>query len=267
VPDIDVSRRIVYRIDGMSEAIAHRRHVYKRDGDSELHMDIYVPPTASERRGAICFVHGGPIPREMTPPREWAFFKSYGELAAASGLVGVVFHHRLHAPTDYPTADCDVTAAIEYVRTHAEELAVDRDRIALWVFSGGGPFVARWLRERPEWLRCLVAFYAILDIRHLLPTDADSERVARAHAFSPAAHLTQASAALPMFVARAGLDNPIFNNAIDLFVREALASNAELDLANHRDGHHGFDIEDDNDRSREIVGRAMAFVKARLSRA
>ena len=212
----------------------------------------------------MLFVHGGPIPREMLPPTEWGVFVSYGELAATSGCVGVAFNHRLYAPTDYPTSQADMQAALDYLRRHADDLGIDADRIGVWVFSGGGPLLAWCLRDRPAFVRCLLASYALLDVRHLLPPDADAERVARAHAFSPAAHLGAAAETLPIFVARAGRDSAIFNTSIDEFVREALAANASLDFANHASGQHGFDILDDDERSREIIGRAIMFARSRL---
>ena len=67
-----------------------------------------------------------------------------------------------------------------------------------------------------------------------------------------------------MFIARAGLDAPLVNASIDLFVREALSANATLDFANHSHGQHGFDILDNNERSREIIARAVAFVKTHV---
>lgn len=266
MPDLELSRRIVYPVDAAHTA-ARRRLIYKTDGASQLAMDVYGPGSGSThaRLPAILFVHGGPIPREMLAPTEWGFFTSYGELAAVSGFVGVVFNHRLHAPTDYPTSQADMQAAIDYLRSQAGDLGIDADRIGVWVFSGGGPLLAWCLRERPQFVRCLVAFYALLDVRHLLPPDADTERVARAHAFSPAAHLDAAAATLPIFVARAGRDNAIVNTAIDAFVREALTANASIDLANHADGQHGFDLVDDDERSREIIARALAFAKMRLA--
>jgi acetyl esterase/lipase len=264
-PALDLSRRIVYPVGG-GDAVARRRLVYKTAGDSELAMDVYGPAErAPERAPALFFVHGGPIPRQMLAPTEWGVFISYGELAAASGFVGVAFNHRLYAPTDYPTSQADMQAAIDYLRIHADDLGIDADRIGLWAFSGGGPLLAWCLRDRPTCVRCLLAFYAILDVRHLLPPDADAERVARAHAFSPAAHLGAAAATLPIFVARAGRDSTIINTSIDEFVREALAANTSLDFANHASGQHGFDILDDDERSREIIARAMAFAKARLA--
>jgi hypothetical protein len=47
-------------------------------------------------------------------------------------------------------------------------------------------------------------------------------------------------------------------------VQEALARNVSIEVMNHPQGRHGFDILDDNPRSREIIGRAIEFLKARL---
>jgi dienelactone hydrolase len=69
---------------------------------------------------------------------------------------------------------------------------------------------------------------------------------------------------LPIFIARAGLDQRMINDTIDLFVQEALAGNAMLDVMNHPAGRHGFDMLDDDERSREIIGRAVAFAQAHL---
>ena len=69
-----------------------------------------------------------------------------------------------------------------------------------------------------------------------------------------------------MFVARAGLDQPMVNQAIDGFVTEALAGNAPLDLMNHPAGRHGFDILDDDERSREIIAHAVAFAQVHVGK-
>ena len=52
------------------------------------------------------------------------------------------------------------------------------------------------------------------------------------------------------------------NTALDRFVREALNRKANLDLSNHANGQHGFDVLDDNARTREIIKRTIEFVKA-----
>jgi acetyl esterase/lipase len=265
MPELDLARRIVYSVDGMAD-VAPTRHVYARAGAAELLMDVYAPPRAGHQDGfpALCFVHGGPIPPTMLPPREWGVFQSYGQLAAMSGLVGVVFNHCLFAPTAYETAEGDVKSAVDYVRANASAIGIDPDRIGLWAFSGGGPLLSWCLRERPSFVRCLIAFYALLDLRHLVPSGADDAQSERMRRFSPAAHLDVNAALPPLFVARAGQDMPAINTGIDVFVRDALAANAGLDLLTHPQGHHGFDILDDDARSRDIIERAIAFAKARL---
>jgi dienelactone hydrolase len=120
------------------------------------------------------------------------------------------------------------------------------------------------VRERPSFVKCLVAFYAILDLRHLIPGSADAAQTERMRRFSPALHLTAASMPPPLLIARAGLDTPAVNTGIDVFVRDALHANVYLDVLTHPHGQHGFDVLDDDARSRDIIARAMAFATERL---
>jgi dienelactone hydrolase len=68
----------------------------------------------------------------------------------------------------------------------------------------------------------------------------------------------------PIFIARAGLDNQWLNATVDRFIDEAIASNAALEIITHPGGHHGFDILDDDERSRTIIQRTLFFLKAHL---
>ena len=241
----DLSKRIVYRVDGMRNARV-KHIVYKRDADTELAMNVYAPASLSggARVPAVLFVHGGPIPADYTPPTQWGVFVSYGELAAASGLVGVTFEHRLFSMADFDKSQANVEAAIDYVRDHATELNVDAERIALWYFSGGGLLMMPMMLNRPDYVRCVVAFYP-----YLQPVEMQ---------------VRTKGTGLPIFIARAGLDQPMINDTIDLFVQEALAGNAMLEVMNHPTGRHGFDILDDDERSRAIIARAVAFAQAHV---
>jgi acetyl esterase/lipase len=243
----DLSKRIVYRVAGMRDARV-KHEVYKRDAGAELAMNVYAPASLSggARVPAVIFVHGGPIAADFMPPTQWGVFASYGELAAASGLVGVTFNHRLFALADFDKSQADVAAAIDYVRSHATELNVDADRIALWYFSGGGLLMTPLLLDRPDYVRCMLAFYA-----YLQPVEMQ---------------VRTKGAGFPIFIARAGLDQPMINDTIDSFVQEALAGNAILDVMNHPAGRHGFDILDHDERSREIIARAVAFAQAHVRR-
>jgi hypothetical protein len=111
----------------------------------------------------------------------------------------------------------------------------------------------------------VVAYYAALDIQQKAPGSnaALSEETRRD--LSPLHHVqAQAGRVAPLLVARAGLDHPFLNAGIDRFVTQALASNAALDLMNHPAGRHGFDILDDDARSREIIARTLEFLRARM---
>jgi dienelactone hydrolase len=70
----------------------------------------------------------------------------------------------------------------------------------------------------------------------------------------------------PLLLARAGLDRPVFNEAMDRFAAEAIHRGAAVDLLTHPRGQHGFDVLDDDDRSREIIARTLAFMRWHLSR-
>jgi len=68
-----------------------------------------------------------------------------------------------------------------------------------------------------------------------------------------------------LFVARAGQDEiPMMNDSIDRFLSAATAANAPLTYMNHPLGEHGLDNQNDDDRSREIIRAALAFLSTHL---
>jgi acetyl esterase/lipase len=181
-------------------------------------------------------------------------------------MVGVTFTHRLAYPKPLlHEAGADVDAAVNYVRANADSLGVDKERICLAAYSGGGPLLSAAMRDRPPYVRCLVSFYAFLDVRQSEAHRAH-ETAETLERFSPLAQLSRGADGLaPLFVARAGLDQvPALNDSADRFVREAVARNAAVTLYNHPRGVHGFDNQTDDARSREIVRAALDFMKTHL---
>jgi acetyl esterase/lipase len=258
--------RVVHALPGMERA-ARRSVVYSGPHDPPLHADVYAPPDLApgSRLPVVVFVHGGPVLPTMSP-KDWGVFVSYGQLAAASGFLGVSFNHRFYAGERIAEAGADVSALVAYVRAHAAELGADPERIALWVFSGGGPFLSIGLRaDAPAYYRCLVSYYAVLDIQTPAhPSAPDALGPERRRQWSPLHHLASGARIPPLLVARAGQDNPALNATVDAFVQQALARNAPLELLNHPAGRHAFDMLDDDPRSREIVRRTLEFLKEHL---
>jgi acetyl esterase/lipase len=261
-----VHKRIVYSLPGMERIKARRDVTYKRVQAAELKMDVYSPKVtqSSARRPAVIFIHGGRIPPNLrTTPKDWAVYVSFGQLAAASGFVGVTFNHRFYTWESLGDSQSDVTDLIAYVRNNADSLGVDKDRITLWAVSAGGIFLSQPLNELPSYIRCLVAYYSALDLQGMRKQTPQSVSDETLREFSPVYHLSKNKKGTPpIFVARAGLDAAELNAGIDRFIQAALANNVTIDVANHANGHHGFDIDDDNDRSRDIIKRTLEFIKS-----
>jgi acetyl esterase/lipase len=265
-PEEIFKMRVVYTVPGMEAVTVHRDLVYGTADRTALKMDVYCPAGMREgwRAPVVMLVHGGPLgmPRSA---KDLGVFVSYGRLLAASGLVAVAFNHRFYSPSHLREAASDVAHAIDYVRGNADALHVDKDRVGVWAFSGGGVFLSLPMRDLPEFVRCLVSYYAILDIQ-LPPPGQESEISEETRKeFSPLFHLTVNPLKLPpIFIARAGLDNPWLNATVDRFIHEAIARNAALELITHPGGHHGFDVLDDDARSRAIIQRTLSFLKTYL---
>jgi acetyl esterase/lipase len=257
---------VVYKVPGMDTVKVVPNLKYTKTDDPNVLMDVYLPLDAApaEKRPVVIFIHGG-VKTEYTP-KDWGIYTTWGRLIAASGFVGVTFTHRLEYPNkSLENAAQDVTAAINFVRASADKYNVDKDRICLIAFSAGGPMLSVGMRGETPYVRCLVGFYAFMDVQQ--SEYRKTETPVTLKAFSPIAYLQKdASTIPPMFIGRAGRDEvPTMDDSIDRFVNEALAKNVALTLMNHPQGVHGFDNQNDDDRSREIIRSAIAFMQIHLN--
>jgi acetyl esterase/lipase len=121
------------------------------------------------------------------------------------------------------------------------------------------------MRDKPSYVRCLVAFYAFMDVQQS-EAHRTSETPETVKRFSNITLLDVDTGKLPpLFIARAGQDEiPTMNDSIDRFTREAISKNAAITVMNHPQGAHGFDNRNDDERSREIIQTAIAFMKLHL---
>ena len=244
-----------YRVPGM-EQVSIRSNIAFKSGDGEpLLFDLYCPIAAQTgvRAPGVILIHGGPVPPNLlTTPKDWGWFQSLGRLIGASGLSAVMLNHRFFGFDRIHDAGADIDDLLKYVSEHGADLGIDSSRLCVWAFSGGGVFLCPFLRQTPDSVRCVVAYYAALH--------------AQTPEFSAAAQLSENTGRLPaLLVARAGLDLPELNQGIDHFVQQALKKNACIDVLNHSTGQHGFDARDDNARTRDILRRTLAFVQEHLS--
>ena len=255
--------RVVYSVPGMERVKVQKNLVFKKAGDLELQMDVYAPPDLKrgERRPAVVFVSGDAPWEILKDLKDWGVYVSYGQLAAAHGFVGVTFNHRsTERFAKLRDAASDVDDAIAYARGHADELGIDPDRICLWAYSAGGPFLRTMLRDKPAFVRCVVGYYSMFGP----PKGATPEDVARE--FTVANYLGQNPKSVPpLMVVRAGRDVPFINDSVDEFLREAVRQNLSIEFVNYAEGTHGFDVDVNTDRTREIIKRTLEFVKKHLT--
>jgi acetyl esterase/lipase len=261
------SRPIVVPTPGPSEFNVRANVVYRETEEARLLADIYTPISAKSVLPGVIFIHGGPVPEDpSTSLKDSGAFRSYGALATDAGLAGVVFNHRLHSIDHFRTANADVQAAVSFVRTNGERYGIDRNRLCVWIFSGGGAFVTPFLSEQPEWLKCIVLYYAVLEPSFWkdIGLNGAGEQLAD---FNPLSALEAKSAWDPaLFVAEAGEDNATLNRGLRAFLGTALENGWRVEYWNHPTGPHAFDILKDDQRSKDIIGRTMDFLRLSLSR-
>ena len=254
----------VYAVPGMDKAQIRRNIVYKsaetEKGKVKLKFDLYAPANAGPGKmyPAVILISGGGVEGAPYDWRDAGVYQSYGRILAASGFVAVAFSKRYARGTTHGMED--TRDLVAYLREHAADLHIDKDRFAYWAFSAGGGVLASILAESAPATRAVLCFYCIVeaDTSGLSPEDADKKR----RSFSSVYQIQQGSHAFPaLLVARAGLDSPALNASIDSLVAAALTKNLSIEVLNHPTGRHGFDILDPDDRSREIIRRALDFLK------
>jgi acetyl esterase/lipase len=190
-------------------------------------------------------------------------YVSWAQVTALTGLIALTFNHRSSEQgTKLPDAAGDVDDLLAYVRDHADHFGIEADRLCVWTCSAGPPVGLRSvLRDRPDWLRCIVIHYGVMDLQPQRPQLPETVSDDTLREFSPISYLADGADLPPMLLSRAGLDRPGLNASIDAFVTRAVASGVMLDFLNHPAGHHGFDVIDDVPRSHAIVRRTLAFMQ------
>jgi acetyl esterase/lipase len=217
--------------------------VYAEAGSRELAMDLYLPADRApgSRLPAVLLVHGEAPSAVLRGVRGWGQYTGWGRLLAGEGLAGVAVEHRAVAEAGFEGAVAELGAALAAVRDRAGELGLDPDRLALVGFSAGVPLAAATLTGPAAGVRCAALCYGPLD-------DLDPDTTFP-----------------PLLVVRAGRDRPDLNRTIDEFVTAAEARRLPVELVDHPDGHHAFDVLDDTDASRDAIRRILEFLREQLA--
>ena len=122
----------------MSEAYVQ---TYKTIGDLKLNLWIYTPPEhhSSDKRPAIVFFYGGGWAKGS--PMQ---FRHHCAFLAARGIVAIAADYRVsdRHGTQINTCVTDAKSAMRWVRSHADRLGIDPNRLASGGSSAGGYLAA-----------------------------------------------------------------------------------------------------------------------------
>ena len=227
---------IALQLPGMHLAKVTRNQTYA----AGYALDVYRPRGITRRLPAVVFVHGSA--RGSESPKSDGVFVGWGQLAAASGLAGVVL--------DHGEDPAHVVAAVRYLRKHAARLGIDGTRLCVAGFSAGVQVaMLPTLKGELGRVRCAVGYYG--------PLHAELDQL------SPLAFLRKD--APPTLVAKAGRDNPAINRSIDRYVARARTIGARVELVVQPTGPHGFETTK-GARTRAVLLRTLAFLRINLLR-
>jgi len=221
-----------------------------------LGFDLYRPLHATSPSPALVFVSGYPDPGMVAmlgkPLKEWASYQGWARMVAASGIAAITYENRDPA---------DVFALIEYLRANASTLGLDPARIGVWACSGNVPMALGLMTREP--FACAALLYG-----YLLDVDGATDVAQAAAQFRfamPPVTIDDLPRETPMLVVRAGRDEtPGLNATLAKFVAAASARGMPIELIDHPDAPHAFDIIDDTPASHDVIERVLAFLRRNL---
>jgi hypothetical protein len=245
---------LALELPGMEQVQVHNVQ-YSSFNDKPLSMDLYYPIDGGSESGypVVVFVIG--VRTSAIDFRNHSGYQSWGRLVAADGMVGVAYD------TERPE---DLGALIAYLKENAEELEIDPERIGLWSCSSHVP-TALWyaMQEDEKDVKFLVSYYGFM----LSPDNYQRElynTLCRSFGCygDELNDVERIRTDLPLFIVRAGRDDPDLNDIIDHFMGLVSGTDVQATYIDHEDGQHGFDTKMRDERSIEIIEMTLEFMKS-----
>lgn len=144
----------------------HADVVYQSLSGENQHMHIFTPTNmfpmpgeAEKKYPLLVYVPGSAWHRQNL----WMGLDK-ARFFASKGYAVAIVAYRPSEVAPYPAQIEDVKAAIHYLLAHAEQYAIDKDRIGLWGDSSGGHTVVSIAATAPELAKCVVDWFGPTDI-------------------------------------------------------------------------------------------------------
>lgn len=203
-------------------------------GHRPLH--VYRPANARGNLPVVVFANGYPT---------WRGYMDWARLVTSRGFAGVL--HLGPAPDPARTMDqnistsvADFDSVLATVRRRAGEFSLDASNVVIWAGSAqtftGTPVALGG--NRPG-IRGYVLYYGY-------------------------GAVTEPRLDVPVFIARAGLDTPGLNRALDSLSQQLVSAGVPVTIANYPGGRHAFDIVDSSAVTQRIIDQTLDFMSAVL---
>lgn len=253
---------VAYEVPGMNDVIVKKDIPYLKSSDSALKMDIYYPPNFDFKRKipTIVFVFGytndGQLKTAKHQLRTWSPYTSWCRVVAASGMAAIVYE------TINP--ENDLQSLIKYITSNTDNLNIDVDKLGAYSCSANTPTeIAYALNDTDCVFKCAVVYYGIFlttDFKHISTIDTLSQNMGfvTPRLSEPASWNKK----VPIMIIHAGKDFvPHTNESLTSFVSEAIVQNIPITLMIYSEGVHAFDINTDNEMTKEIIRNTLEFWK------
>ncbi len=258
------SLRLLYKFEDPRNISIQKDIVYKKYGSKELLMDVYSPAPINPdyKSPVIILLHGEGIEKLLKDIKNWSFYTSYGRLAASKGYTAVTFH-RGRTNLNFKNSDVanDIQDAVTFIRNNSDRFNIDINRICIWSFSLGGLYLSHFMREKPTYIRCLISYYGLLDIKF------KTKKLNKENGkYQPERYLPEDPADFPpLLIVKAEKDKiKGVNESQENFMKVANERNIPFEVIKHKTGGHTFDGLDDNEETTEVIEKTWSFIRKNI---
>ncbi len=133
-----MSSQALADLPGVSGISVSERFIPGPDGAPDVRVLVYAPTSAQDAIPALLWLHGGGYIMGSADAED-VMVKS---IVSAVGCAVVAVDYRLAPETPYPGPVEDCYAALKWLSTHAKEVGIDSQRIAVGGSSAGGGLAA-----------------------------------------------------------------------------------------------------------------------------
>lgn len=249
-------------------AVTHRDLAYVNDGHARHKLDLYLPARpGADKWPLIVWIHGGAF-RMGGKEGDAHNLLPLGYLARGCAVASI--NYRLSQHAIWPAQIQDCKAAVRWLRAHAGDYGIDRQRIASWGPSAGGHLAAMLgvagqhrafdvgaHLDQPSTVQCVVDYFGPTDFLqmdaqrppggmiHDTPDSPESELIGgpiqqNREATARANPVTYVSASAPPFLIVHGDADPLVPFGQSMLLHDALAkSGVPVTLHTVAGGGHG----------------------------